>query len=606
MTGVLYNNKVMLQRLLCCWALVVSFLLSPKSLYAIDWYSTNVQLGINKQTLVSISGNLWMHDSVYWMNEGNILIASSCLIDRGATVPGDGRYTIGGNWFNNGSFNPGHSRVDFNGGPHQIAGISRSIFYDIFIQNADPVFQFSAVDVTDSLGLSGSNWNMGKDTLRLLNPDTGALQCRSSFPLAGVISGQVTSCFWRAMKYPTVVARAPTTSCTYFFPFGDTLPNMFRRALWVSCTDTTLCYTGGIMVHQDALLGGAQPLAPLPDAAVCAIDTLWYYRLSNSRMAIPYSAGLEYHPGQDPYSNAIAVQDSLRWDLVGTANASKVSNGVQGLKSSGFPSGRSSKIYTLAKTRPIAEEVVTDLTPCLNTTSTYHFPLLGPSRGQFIVDTSSLNVQRGLDTCTIKITWKKAGPHVLREVITDTLDQCASTPLLYNFNVDPGPVANFSIRYDHLYAGLPVSFVDSSKNASSWLWSFQGESVLAQHDPTAYFEQPGQYPIKLVVSDPLGCQDSITRVLSVGESIFIPNVFTPNGDGINDCFEIQGMGIAQLQINIFNRWGEVVYHSAVFPFKWEGMSSNQEPCPSGTYFYQMNVGFADHIANYNGDITLLR
>jgi len=60
-------------------------------------------------------------------------------------------------------------------------------------------------------------------------------------------------------------------------------------------------------------------------------------------------------------------------------------------------------------------------------------------------------------------------------------------------------------------------------------------------------------------------QDSI-----VEQTLFIPSAFTPNNDGLNDFFEVYGEGLTELEINIFNRWGEIIFHSNDLNFSWDG------------------------------------
>jgi gliding motility-associated-like protein len=72
------------------------------------------------------------------------------------------------------------------------------------------------------------------------------------------------------------------------------------------------------------------------------------------------------------------------------------------------------------------------------------------------------------------------------------------------------------------------------------------------------------------------------------QSIFIPNAFTPNGDGINDGFGVKGEGIEDFTLTIFNRWGEIIFESSDPREKWDG-SFKQQPCELGNYIYTVNA-----------------
>jgi gliding motility-associated-like protein len=69
----------------------------------------------------------------------------------------------------------------------------------------------------------------------------------------------------------------------------------------------------------------------------------------------------------------------------------------------------------------------------------------------------------------------------------------------------------------------------------------------------------------------------------------LPNVFTPNGDGINDFFEpVKLLGASTTRMEIFNRWGNTVYNSdAADGFQWDGTNQSGQLCSGGTYFYQL-------------------
>ena len=87
----------------------------------------------------------------------------------------------------------------------------------------------------------------------------------------------------------------------------------------------------------------------------------------------------------------------------------------------------------------------------------------------------------------------------------------------------------------------------------------------------------------------------------------IPNIFTPNNDGINDFLQpITSLNISSLYIQIYNRWGEIVFYSSDINFKWDGTKiSNNKLCCHGTYFW--TASFSDINSNtqiINGTVTL--
>jgi gliding motility-associated-like protein len=109
-----------------------------------------------------------------------------------------------------------------------------------------------------------------------------------------------------------------------------------------------------------------------------------------------------------------------------------------------------------------------------------------------------------------------------------------------------------------------------------------------------------------------GCSiaDSIlvTVVAEEGE-VIIPNIFTPNGDGVNDFFYINSKAISRLDVRIFDRWGNKVFESNNIDFKWDGVNEfTKIPSPNGVFTYSIEyTTFAASGAKLaKGSVTLVR
>jgi gliding motility-associated-like protein len=115
----------------------------------------------------------------------------------------------------------------------------------------------------------------------------------------------------------------------------------------------------------------------------------------------------------------------------------------------------------------------------------------------------------------------------------------------------------------------------------------------------------------IVAVDSNGCRDTVLiPILVSGPVIFIPNVFTPNGDGANDVFEIYGNkdALRFVEVKIFNRWGEKVFESNDLNFKWDGTWKGQTLNPS-VFVYTLRVLFSNSKTPeklYKGSVTLMR
>lgn len=105
-------------------------------------------------------------------------------------------------------------------------------------------------------------------------------------------------------------------------------------------------------------------------------------------------------------------------------------------------------------------------------------------------------------------------------------------------------------------------------------------------------------------------QNGDTTVVSVSNTIevpktqliYIPTVFSPDGDGINDLFYVKGQNIGHLCLEVYNRWGQEVFSAPTLGDRWDG-SYRGEACPMGTYVYRL---LWDRKTIKTGTITLIR
>lgn len=87
--------------------------------------------------------------------------------------------------------------------------------------------------------------------------------------------------------------------------------------------------------------------------------------------------------------------------------------------------------------------------------------------------------------------------------------------------------------------------------------------------------------------------------------VYLPNAFTPNGDGLNDAFGVVGEGIVEMQLVIYNRWGELVFESKSVNEKWDGYF-NGSKAPVGVYGYELLVKNGDNQSMVKkGTVTLV-
>jgi gliding motility-associated-like protein len=170
------------------------------------------------------------------------------------------------------------------------------------------------------------------------------------------------------------------------------------------------------------------------------------------------------------------------------------------------------------------------------------------------------------------------------------------------------PNAHFTATPDTIPGGQLVGFLNNNSGATSWEWTMGDNTAPVNGDSSIVYQydQPGTYWIKLIVSNGF-CTDTSIESIFVTQGIFIPNVFTPNGDGQNDVFHVTVGGMKQYYIEIFNRWGERLFQADSPDIDWDGTSSGGVKESDGDYYYLINcTDFENTSFKYHGYIQLIR
>ena len=152
--------------------------------------------------------------------------------------------------------------------------------------------------------------------------------------------------------------------------------------------------------------------------------------------------------------------------------------------------------------------------------------------------------------------------------------------------------------------GATIAFVDASDSNGSTItgaaWDLDGEVLGRGSSWTWEDALPGEHSVTLTVITADGCTASYSIVyVIIPEDIRIPNVFTPNGDAINDQFVIENVQYYANRLSVFNRWGQVVYETTNYRSQWAAKDS-----PEGTYYYVLVL--TESGREFTGHVTVLR
>ncbi len=144
-------------------------------------------------------------------------------------------------------------------------------------------------------------------------------------------------------------------------------------------------------------------------------------------------------------------------------------------------------------------------------------------------------------------------------------------------------------------------------------WEYLSSNISNNIAFSNVFEEIDEHTITLIVTDINGCTDTTDVVIEVKEvsEIFIPNVFTPNGDAENETFEIKNLHIyPNNSIVIFNRWGDLVFKASPYMNDWDGKNAIGgvkpigEDLVEGTYFFILYPSPSEK--GINGTVELIR
>jgi len=180
--------------------------------------------------------------------------------------------------------------------------------------------------------------------------------------------------------------------------------------------------------------------------------------------------------------------------------------------------------------------------------------------------------------------------------------------------------ADFSVEPAKGEAPLEVAFTDKSIRAETYKWEFGDDSVSLLSNPRPHiYYIPGDYSVKLTVESPLHCIDSLRfdKIAVDRSDLDIPNVFTPNEDGINDRFMVDKTSLRYISVKIYSRSGIKVYDfygEGKMLKEWEGwdgnVGSSSAKASPGVYFYVIRALGWDDVRydskEYRGFVYLYR
>ena len=175
----------------------------------------------------------------------------------------------------------------------------------------------------------------------------------------------------------------------------------------------------------------------------------------------------------------------------------------------------------------------------------------------------------------------------------------------------PYPTAAFTAPYATSIYNTPVHFTDHSLGASFWNWDFGDPSSASNtsnvQNPSHDYSAIGSYCVLLTV-DNGHCIDTSENCLIIEPefTFYIPNTFSPNGDGNNDEFYGKGEGIKTYEMWIYDRWGNNVFYGGSMLNRWDG-TMHKHIVQEDVYVYVVKLtDFRNEMHKYIGNVTVVK
>ncbi|HQQ94596.1 MAG TPA: gliding motility-associated C-terminal domain-containing protein [Bacteroidia bacterium] len=155
-----------------------------------------------------------------------------------------------------------------------------------------------------------------------------------------------------------------------------------------------------------------------------------------------------------------------------------------------------------------------------------------------------------------------------------------------------------------------VFFTNQSKGEyqSKWTWSFNDGGQRKGENCSYLFSEAGVYVIALQVENKWACADTLIKTIEVlpDYNVYVPNAFTPNGDGLNDTFFPVLRGVKTFQMDVFDRWGALIFGCNSPEHVWDG-TYRGEACKQDVYNYRLHIlNNRGEEKDYTGNINLYK
>ncbi|MCB9235606.1 MAG: gliding motility-associated C-terminal domain-containing protein [Bacteroidia bacterium] len=198
--------------------------------------------------------------------------------------------------------------------------------------------------------------------------------------------------------------------------------------------------------------------------------------------------------------------------------------------------------------------------------------------------------------------------------VSSTLGNCTGPRTQVNAAVSIPPVADFTALPDTgqvmYYPNSTVNLTNLSFGGSQFQWDFGDGTSSNEFEASHFYPEAGFYAVSLIVTNGDGCADTLQKgnfEVRKLERVFVPNAFSPNGDGMNDRFELVVLGYADWDLQIFDRWGNLVFDNGGLGDNFWTGERNGKALTEGVYAFLLVLHDLEGKAyERRGSVTLIR
>ena len=199
----------------------------------------------------------------------------------------------------------------------------------------------------------------------------------------------------------------------------------------------------------------------------------------------------------------------------------------------------------------------------------------------------------------------------------ETVDGCVTTLTLLQsdlVNVRPSPQSGFSVTPDYTdICNSTIAFIDESIGANQWFYFYDDSTSNSSGvaSPTyTYLTAGGHYPIQIATNE-YGCKDTSRNYLFIEPfTLYAPNTFTPDGNQFNNSFlPIAYLPVVEWKMEIFNRWGDLVFETTDLYESWDGTGRSGRMSQDGVYIWKITYVSCEPLTQERietGHVNLLR